>query len=188
MNITLEEWQGQLDEIDNQVKELKTKKDNLISVLSDKGFDYHRGKLSERVDTYGMFYDMSLYSHFDGHLSEAVYNDISGADEISKEDFDILKGLIEEYHKIPKPKFGDAMPNTDELEEKASWCIKNTKCDWIYDDMLRHFKVVDDDTLEWEYNGPDDQGYIVSGSNFVVKRTTKKEIASTKRVDKWYND
>jgi len=188
--ITLEEWQGQVDDYDIKIKELKTKKASLIKALEDtKGLDCIRGKLVKREMIYGAFWDMTYYSHFDGHKSSAVYEDHKGACEISKDDLDGLIRLIKQYILLSDvvPTLGSPSVEKDKeaLEEKAVELLDDIgpECMYYQEEVLRGFKIIDEDTLEWEYGGNDEQGDLCSDSRMTIKKTTKKEVKSTKFVD-----
>ena len=70
------------------------------------------------------------------------------------------------------------------LNEGALLAIENTGCEEFEElDVLKYFKIIDEDTLQWMYKGDGEQGEPCDNSSFIVKKTTEKEIKSTKRVN-----
>jgi hypothetical protein len=187
MKVTIEEWQEQFDFIDSKIKELKDKKNVLIRAIGKKGFDYVGGKVIVREEVYGAFWDITYYSHFDGYKSSAVYEIEKGAIKITKENFEKLKSLIKEYKVLPDTTLGSSIDKEIEaLEEKASWAIEEVGTEYLHTGghVLKHFDIVDENTLEWNYVGRQDQEEFTNDSSIVIKLSTIKEIEDTPWVDK----
>ena len=87
---------------ENELKILQERYTTLIEELkkikSQIKSSKHRlknGKIVPDKLTYGIFYDLSYYSHFDGHKSGAVYDYEHGAVESNEKDFEFIKNAIE---------------------------------------------------------------------------------------------
>ena len=185
MKKTLEQWQGQLDKINDKINVLKKDKDAVTKSLEKEGFDCIRGRVTNRIEVYGAFYDMTFYSHFDGHRSSAVYDITRGAELVSNESFNVLKSLIKEYKALPKPSLGSTVKvDMQNLESAATWAVEDFAPEDMYGNILRYFEIVDEDTLKWAYEGNNDQSELLDGSELIIRKSTEKEIKATKTVEK----
>jgi hypothetical protein len=108
------ELQSRLDEALDKIKVAYNHKKDLIKFIEERGFDVINGQVVKREEVYGAFWDLTYYSHFDGHNSSAVYQDTKGAIEVSEDDFNKLKHCIKEYQNLPQPIFGQG----NDIEEK----------------------------------------------------------------------
>jgi len=174
------EFQIEYDFVTEEIKSLKKRKKTLLKFMEDSGLAVFDGKVREDEKVFGIFYDTTYYSHFDGHLSEAIYDYESGADTFSKETFVELKGLIEKYQE-----HGD---KDGEITEKVSCLDIEVSENILYvRSLLEHFKVIDDNTVRWEYKGDSDQNELCDGSYFEIRMETKSKIMAVKTVDSRYD-
>lgn len=126
---------------------------------------------------FGLFYDLSFYSHFDGHLSDPIYFYESGAREVSEEDFNLLKSLIEKYKEQGNDDDGTLFKATSKLSFDAPEDF------WNAYNFFKHFTICKDDTIEWVYLGSEDQSELTNDSTVEIYLSTKSQIESVKTVD-----
>jgi len=175
--------QKELDFLNERIKELNTKKKKLTKEITDEGYSIIKGNIKKEEKVYGSFYDMEFYSHFDGHMSEAVYHTQSGASIITEYSYIKLVEMIEYFQKNGALSEEDF----DELFEDDDFHIEAG--DWFYDteDLFDFFKIDDDGVITWEYKGSSDQSELCDGSKLIIRKELPSVIKKVKTVDTQWN-
>jgi hypothetical protein len=137
-----------------KIRLAELEKTKLIDEIKDNGYFILDGILQENKETYGYYYDLTFYSHFDGHTSDAIYRDESGSGEITKEFFDKLKTAVKNYKE-------NSITDNELIEELD---IRWFEYPDEIDNFWEHFTIKDEDEIYWEYSGSEDQGELCDGS------------------------
>lgn len=172
----IEELQKEYDSKLAKIKALDSEMNKFIDEIKSKGFTILDEKIQEDKKVYGAFYDISYYSHFDGHTSDPIYKDYSGAEKLSDMAFNGLKNMVEEV-------------KAGADKDKAF----NALCDFGFDivedfweayNFWDHFEIKDDGSIEWTYSGDGEQGEVCSDSGVIFRISTESEIKKTKTKEK----
>lgn len=151
------------------IKQLKSDQQKLIGPASTLNYTLKNHKFVINELIYVVDYDLSYYSHFDGHLSDAIEYDYSGSYKITKEQYDLLKSTIEEYLINKEDNFLIDHSNSelyDQLWEIVPESMDS--CSMDPDRMLQYIKLTEDG-IYFEKTGSRDQGRMNPGSYFKIK-------------------
>lgn len=178
----VKELQLKYDALTKEINVIENKRNDILNKAKENGFALFGGIFKEDKKVYGAFYDMTYYSHFDGHLSEAIENYYSGASKISSEDFNILKNLIIRYQSEEDKQDDDSF--IDELNTELNKITVDICEDfWTANNFWSFFEIKDKDTIEWCYYGDEDQGELCDDSEVIFRLSTESEIASIEKID-----
>lgn len=152
------------------IKQLKVDQQKLVEPASKLNYTLKNHKFVINELIYVVDYDISYYSHFDGHLSEAIEYDYSGSYSIDKEQYNLFKSVVEKYISNNSYKI-DNEENSDIMYEQL-WDIipgeAMDECGYDPQRVLQYMKI-NDDSIIFEKTGRRDQGSMNPGSYFKIK-------------------
>ena len=178
--LELELLQANYTSITEQITKLKKAQTKLKKTGTDAGFRLQGSKFVKDKEVFGIFFDLTYYSHFDGHASGAVNEYSSGAFESNEKTFNFIKNLIETGN------FGEEEELYMMLEE-----IQFDDCGYLEipyngspekqrEKFRSMFKKVSPTEIKWSYKGRRDQGEYRDGSGFTIRLATQSEIKKVK--------
>ena len=108
----IETYQEELNQIDEEMKQLKTKKKQLIKQIEQAGFMVEKDTVKENTSVIGLLWNLSYYSSYVGEKG-ALYDRCSGASQITDEDFETLKTLFKNVEENEEAILEIILPQTN---------------------------------------------------------------------------
>ncbi len=150
-----ETLQEEYDLLLKEIRLLETRKKDLVEKIEKNGFFIKKNLLQENKQVYGYIYDLTFYSHFDGHTSDAIYDDEKGSAVITESLFNRLKA---------------ACLNYKATGEEDNELIDEFDIPWFSEpeditNFWNHF-IIDEkiNTILWKYAGEQDQSELCDES------------------------
>ena len=175
----IETLQKEYDIIVENVKKYTAEKKAFLDKIQVDGLTIVSKKIKEDEKVFGAFHDLNYYSHFDGHTSDPIYNYYSGASELSDKEFHALKKIIKDFQDSGSDDDTEAHATLQELDLD----LYVDYCFWDAYDFFKHFKIINEEHIKWEYSGSSDQGELCDGSEVDFLITTKSVIKKTRNVE-----
>lgn len=161
-------YQEKLNEINQQMKQWKAKKNKLLKEIEQAGFMVEKEIVKENTGVIGLFWNLTYYSTY---VSEkgALYDRGEGAVSITKEEFDTLKVLFQEPEENEEAILEFLLPKM------------NVEDYFLEESMHRGFVKITDDCITWEVlEEARYQGDIDKGSIMEIRNSSTAEISKTK--------
>lgn len=148
-----------IEDLQKEYDIINAKKRALYKKIKDNNFVIENHKVVVESEAYGYFYNICYYSHFDEHLSEAIYFNYSGACEITIAEFDTIKRSIEH--------------NDSESIKELEFDVTEH---FYYTDFMKYFKIIDENNIVWQYEGNNNQAELTNDSIIKFTKTTRTKI------------
>lgn len=173
MEKTVEQLQEEYALLLAKSKEINKQKKVIQDLVKAKGLVIKNGKIGEEETCYGVFFEFDYYSHFDGHRSESVIDYEYGSTEINEETFNQLKTTLQDYYNL-KINIADA---EEFLKNELDICVS----EYLYDNFnIDFFEIINDNEIEWTYDGGGNQGELCDSSYATFKKTTRTKLNKVK--------
>ena len=150
-----ETLQAEYDLLLEEIGLLETRKKDLVEKIEKNGFFIKKKLLQENKQVYGYIYRLTYYSHFDGHTSDAIYDNEKGSAVITESLFNRLKA---------------ACLNYKATGEEDNELIDEFDIPWFSEpeditNFWNHFTIDEKiDTILWKYAGKQDQSELCDES------------------------
>jgi len=199
----LDAFQSEYDALVSKLKQAEEEVKEYEKSLNDKKLYVNKGKVKKVVDTWGIFWNVTIYDHYDGHAGDWIFDSCQGAVEMKEEPSDAIRELITCWDilsmKDKNDKLNEAFENPGDIPWRFTEKIIE---DWNNDDTMTLAKGTDN---VWVYNGliytvgdaslnikamesgRHDEGDVKRDSFIEFKLTSDKEIKSTKSKSKYGN-
>lgn len=165
-------YQNDIDQLNKKIKDLKAEQNKVAGSAKTLGYTL-KGKqfiLDELL--YVVDYSLSYYSHFDGHLSEAIERYYSGSYSITPEQFKLLEKTVETQ---------DVNDMWDELWEIIPGEAVES-CGYDPQSILQYMQIRNGD-IHFEKTGSRDQGEMNPGSTIVVSQKRISDFKPFEEID-----
>lgn len=175
--------QTDYDKTKAEIKVLETKLKDIEKQAKKEGLFFKAGKLIGNEKILAAFWDGAYYSHFDGHTSDAIYNEFEGSEKLSKtniEAFNQLLILLKDMTELDEDnkELGVYIDQLIELRN-IPYYIANE-----LNELSSNFKIkLKKDYIEFEYKGSEDQGELCDGASIVFKYVNVSELIKCKEKE-----
>lgn len=197
--IDLSPVQAQYDELKSKVREAEKNLEAFEKSLKAKKLYVKSGTIKEDSETWAVFWDVDYYSHFDGHSSDAIYDEYRGAAKLSSENEEALKKILLYWDDMSFEEKKLAIVGDSEVKLFPRGC----DC-WCFtervEELFGEYDATEmvDNTLAGEYkfeatptsftitcvDMDDDQGRVCNGSTMTFRLSNKDELSRTKNKQK----
>ena len=199
LEINIPDRQSEYNNLVAKVKEAESNLTKFESQLKSEGLYIKSGTVMENKQVYGVFWDIDYYSHFDGHSSDAIYDEYSGAARLNDENEEALKKLLLYWNDMTfKEKCDIFLNETDDAylfprRSRIPWCftekLGETFDEYDEGEMKNNGNTSTFDVFKFEnntnsfritYYGRRDQGEMCDGSYIEFRLSSEDELSKVK--------
>lgn len=175
--------QTDYDKTKAEIKVLETKLKDIEKQAKKEGLFFKAGKLIGNEKILAAFWDGAYYSHFDGHTSDAIYNEFEGSEKLSKTNIDAFNQLL-----ILLKDMTELDEDNKELGVYIDQLIELRNIPYYIanelNELSSNFKIkLKKDYIEFEYKGSEDQGELCDGASIVFKYVNVSELIKCKEKE-----
>lgn len=197
--IDLSPIQAQYDELKTKVKEAEKNLEAFEKSLRAKKLYIKSGEVKEDKEIWAVFWDVDYYSHFDGHSSDAIYDEYRGAAKLSPENEEALKKILLYWDDMSFDEKKLAIVGDSEVKLFPRgcdpWCfterIGELFSEYDATEMVNNefageykFDVTPNSLTITCVDRDDDQGRVCNGSTMTFRLSNKDELSKIKNKQK----
>jgi len=165
-------YQNDISELNQKIKAIKSEQDTIVLNAKSLGYTLKNKKFITDKLIYVVDYKLSYYSHFDGHLSEAIEYYYSGSYSITPEQFKLLEKTVETQ---------DVNDMWDELWEIIPGEAIES-CGYDPQSILQYTQIRNGD-IHFEKTGSQELSEMNPGSTFTVSQKKISEFKPFEEID-----
>lgn len=199
--VSTHKLQPEYDALAAKVKEAEDNLKKFEASLKKQSLYIKNGMIKEDKEVWAVFWNITYYSHFDGHASGAVYDDYSGAAKLSESKEEVLKKVLLYWADMSYDEKKEIFSGDPDIFPNAMdvWCFTESVGE-LFEDFDAYEMVGNTlaDTYKFEVtpksfkitcvDKDDDQGRVCKGSSATFRLSNSDELGKIKIKHKQRRD